>query len=398
MAVIDKRPEAFSRLPSDFSGQTIAGIGFDRDRLHGGRHRAGRRRSPPSPTATTPTSSSPASPARPSASSASSPASTTPAGPPSTSGSASPPSPPWPGRPSGSCAASCPTRPAVEWIDPSARVSLVERIDRRRLGGPPAARARGAGQGPGRGGQPPGRGPDARRPTSSSRRATSCTSPWPATRSTPSTGSLRRAGQGEGTDMRVVIAGGGSVGRFIAEQLHEAGHDVLILDNDPAVVRQAERPASPRACRGSRPTPARSPQLAEAEVDKADVVAAVTGDDEDNLVDLAAGQAGVRRAARRRPRQQPEERVDVQRDVGRRRRGVDAAPHHRPRAGGGRASARSCACCRSRAARRKLAEVTLADGLAGRRQGDRRARPAPRRHRGRRHPQGAGHRAPGRHA
>ena len=28
-----KRPEAFGRLPSDFSGQTIAGIGFDRDRL-----------------------------------------------------------------------------------------------------------------------------------------------------------------------------------------------------------------------------------------------------------------------------------------------------------------------------------------------------------------------------
>ena len=33
VAVIDKRPEAFSRLPSDFSGQMIAGIGFDRDRL-----------------------------------------------------------------------------------------------------------------------------------------------------------------------------------------------------------------------------------------------------------------------------------------------------------------------------------------------------------------------------
>ena len=30
--------------------------------------------------------------------------------------------------------------------------------------------------------------------------------------------------------MRVVIAGGGSVGKFIAEQLHAGGHDVLILD------------------------------------------------------------------------------------------------------------------------------------------------------------------------
>ena len=32
--------------------------------------------------------------------------------------------------------------------------------------------------------------------------------------------------------MRVVIAGGGSVGRFIAEQLFNTGHEVTILDND----------------------------------------------------------------------------------------------------------------------------------------------------------------------
>ena len=41
--------------------------------------------------------------------------------------------------------------------------------------------------------------------------------------------------------MRVVIAGGGSVGRFIAEQLHGTGHDVTILDNDKAVIAQARR-------------------------------------------------------------------------------------------------------------------------------------------------------------
>ena len=33
VAIIDKRPEAFGRLPTDFAGQAIAGIGFDRDRL-----------------------------------------------------------------------------------------------------------------------------------------------------------------------------------------------------------------------------------------------------------------------------------------------------------------------------------------------------------------------------
>ena len=33
VAVIDRRAEAFRRLPPDFSGQTIVGVGFDRDRL-----------------------------------------------------------------------------------------------------------------------------------------------------------------------------------------------------------------------------------------------------------------------------------------------------------------------------------------------------------------------------
>lgn len=33
VAVIDRKPEAFERLGSDFPGQTVQGIGFDRDRL-----------------------------------------------------------------------------------------------------------------------------------------------------------------------------------------------------------------------------------------------------------------------------------------------------------------------------------------------------------------------------
>ena len=102
--------------------------------------------------------------------------------------------------------------------------------------------------------------------------------------------------------MRVVIAGGGNVGRFIAEQLHEAGHDVLIVENDPTVVRRAERVRrARRACRGSRPTPARSPSWPRPSVDKADVVAAVTGDDEDNLVIslLAKQEFGVPRVVAR---------------------------------------------------------------------------------------------------
>lgn len=33
VAVIDRRPRAFERLPDGFSGQTVVGVGFDRDRL-----------------------------------------------------------------------------------------------------------------------------------------------------------------------------------------------------------------------------------------------------------------------------------------------------------------------------------------------------------------------------
>jgi trk system potassium uptake protein TrkA len=42
VAVIDRRPEAFSRLPEGFRGTTVVGVGFDRDRLQrAGIERAG---------------------------------------------------------------------------------------------------------------------------------------------------------------------------------------------------------------------------------------------------------------------------------------------------------------------------------------------------------------------
>lgn len=33
VAVVDRRPRAFERLPQDFAGRTVTGVGFDRDRL-----------------------------------------------------------------------------------------------------------------------------------------------------------------------------------------------------------------------------------------------------------------------------------------------------------------------------------------------------------------------------
>ena len=81
--------------------------------------------------------------------------------------------------------------------------------------------------------------------------------------------------------MRVAIAGAGNVGTYIAGDLREAGHDVLLLEKNVDLVRKLRDtldvewvPAD--ACEVS--------SLQRAGLDRVDVVVAVTGDDEDNLV------------------------------------------------------------------------------------------------------------------
>ena len=82
--------------------------------------------------------------------------------------------------------------------------------------------------------------------------------------------------------MNVVIAGGGSVGRFIAEQLVANGHAVSIIDSDPDVVaRHGQTLDGVTWVRGDA---CDADLLRRAGLERCDVVAAVTGDDEDNLV------------------------------------------------------------------------------------------------------------------
>ena len=82
--------------------------------------------------------------------------------------------------------------------------------------------------------------------------------------------------------MRVAIAGAGNVGLFIANDLRAAGHDVLIIEQNPAVVKRAQTAADgidwhiADACEVN--------SLRDAGLDACDVVVAATGDDEDNLV------------------------------------------------------------------------------------------------------------------
>jgi trk system potassium uptake protein TrkA len=83
--------------------------------------------------------------------------------------------------------------------------------------------------------------------------------------------------------MNVAIAGGGVVGRSVARDLVANGHEVLIIESDPAVVAREAAEEIPNlrwytgdACEVST--------LQDAGFGDADVVVAATGDDEDNLV------------------------------------------------------------------------------------------------------------------
>lgn len=102
--------------------------------------------------------------------------------------------------------------------------------------------------------------------------------------------------------MRVIIAGGGNVGTYIAGELDKAGHEVLVAEQDPDRVAWAQRQTTLSgsitwlevdACEVS--------QFGKCKPETADVVVAVTGDDEDNLVIslLAKQEFGVPRVVAR---------------------------------------------------------------------------------------------------
>ena len=81
--------------------------------------------------------------------------------------------------------------------------------------------------------------------------------------------------------MFVLVVGGGKVGYYLAKELIESNHEVVVMEKDRARADQiADEIGSiviaHDGCEGA--------YLAEAGATRADVVAAVTGDDEDNLV------------------------------------------------------------------------------------------------------------------
>ncbi|GHJ49638.1 potassium transporter TrkA [Catellatospora sp. TT07R-123] len=80
--------------------------------------------------------------------------------------------------------------------------------------------------------------------------------------------------------MRVAIAGAGNVGRSIAQELIENGHQVMLLERQPRMLRPERVPAAEwvlaDACELS--------SLQEVNLAACDVVVAATGDDKVNLV------------------------------------------------------------------------------------------------------------------
>jgi trk system potassium uptake protein TrkA len=84
--------------------------------------------------------------------------------------------------------------------------------------------------------------------------------------------------------MRVVVVGGGNVGTFIAGELAKADHEVVLVEVDPDRVRQMTAVGEPAGVQWLAADGCEVTELARADVGRADVVAAVTGDDEDNLV------------------------------------------------------------------------------------------------------------------
>ncbi len=81
--------------------------------------------------------------------------------------------------------------------------------------------------------------------------------------------------------MYIVVVGGGKVGYYLAKELLEAGHELVILEKNAGRARQISDELGSivlnrDGCEGKH--------LAEAGANRAAVVAAVTGDDEDNLV------------------------------------------------------------------------------------------------------------------
>ncbi len=99
--------------------------------------------------------------------------------------------------------------------------------------------------------------------------------------------------------MRVIVAGGGKVGYYLAKTLRDRSHRVVLIELDPArATALAEQLPGLTVIQGDATDPV---TMVDATVEEADTLAAVTGLDEENLIicQLAKRKFGLRRVIAR---------------------------------------------------------------------------------------------------
>jgi len=98
--------------------------------------------------------------------------------------------------------------------------------------------------------------------------------------------------------MYILIGGGGQVGFYLTKELLNQNHEVLLLDKDARRVSQLREELGAAVARGDA---CEVRTLEEVGCERADMVIAVTGDDEDNLVicQVAKARFGVKQTIAR---------------------------------------------------------------------------------------------------
>jgi len=81
--------------------------------------------------------------------------------------------------------------------------------------------------------------------------------------------------------MYLIVVGGGKVGYYLTKSLLEEGHEVLVIEKDPRKCAALTDELGTNVLQGDG---CEAAVMAEAGMSRANVVIAVTGDDEDNLV------------------------------------------------------------------------------------------------------------------
>ena len=81
--------------------------------------------------------------------------------------------------------------------------------------------------------------------------------------------------------MKIVIAGAGRIGQYLAERLTAENHDIIVIDSKDSVLEELAARFDIRTVTGLAGSVT---SLRQASVDEADIIVAVTNSDETNII------------------------------------------------------------------------------------------------------------------